>query len=177
MDQWTERSGRPEQETPPPPEVDVADRMLISLLRSNACAETHDLASRVGLSRSQVRARLRRLERAGVVRGYHARTSALAAADGCVLVFIRFTGAGRATAIDLSGLAGVQRVHTLSSSWDYMLEAIEPCFATCGASGDGTLLGHQADIALLPVAHGRWGATTGAVSGLSTLLPLTQTTR
>ncbi|GAB2648184.1 hypothetical protein GCM10027271_02210 [Saccharopolyspora gloriosae] len=174
MDQWT---GCPEPETSSRPEVDVADRMLISLLRSNACAETHDLASRIGLSRSQVRVRLRRLERSGVVRGYHARISARAVVEGCVLAFVRFTGDGRPTAGDLSGLAGVQRVHVLSSGWDYMIEAAESCFAACGAPGGGTLLGHEADIALLPVAHGRQGATTGTTGEPSTLLRSTQTIR
>ncbi|MEU6132252.1 Lrp/AsnC family transcriptional regulator [Saccharopolyspora sp. NPDC047091] len=170
MDQWT---GCPETETSPRPEVDVADRMLISLLRSNACADVDDLASRVGLSRAQVRVRLRRLERSGVVRGYHARISARAAAEGCVLAFVRFTGDGRPTAGELSGLAGVQRVHALSSGWDYMIEAAESCFAACGDA----LLGHPADIALVPVAHGRQGATTGTTGGPSALPRLTQTIR
>jgi DNA-binding Lrp family transcriptional regulator len=50
--------------------LDETDRRLIALLRANARTPTASLARALGLSRSAVQERLRRLERDGVVRGY-----------------------------------------------------------------------------------------------------------
>src|SRR5581483_10708280 len=50
--------------------LDDTDRKLIALLRANARTPTAALARSLGLSRSAVQERLRRLERDGVVRGY-----------------------------------------------------------------------------------------------------------
>jgi DNA-binding Lrp family transcriptional regulator len=50
--------------------LDDTDRRLIALLRANARTPTASLARSLGLSRSAVQERLRRLERDGVIRGY-----------------------------------------------------------------------------------------------------------
>jgi len=50
--------------------LDDTDRKLIALLRANARTPTAALARSLGLSRSAVQERLRRLERDGVIRGY-----------------------------------------------------------------------------------------------------------
>jgi len=50
--------------------LDDTDRKLIALLRANARTPTAALARSLGLSRSAVQERLRRLERDQVIRGY-----------------------------------------------------------------------------------------------------------
>lgn len=56
----------------PKPNVDPVDRQLIAALRANARATYADLARVVGLSAPAVHDRVRRLEAAGIVTGYHA---------------------------------------------------------------------------------------------------------
>jgi Lrp/AsnC family leucine-responsive transcriptional regulator len=52
--------------------VDATDRALIAALRANARATFAELAKAVGLSAPAVHDRVRRLEAAGIVTGYHA---------------------------------------------------------------------------------------------------------
>ena len=52
--------------------MDAVDRQLIALLREDARRSMADLGRMVGLSRTATLARVRRLEEAGVIRGYHA---------------------------------------------------------------------------------------------------------
>lgn len=54
------------------PNVDATDRALIAALRANARATYAELARVVGLSAPAVHERVRRLETAGIVTGYHA---------------------------------------------------------------------------------------------------------
>lgn len=56
----------------PKPNVDPVDRQLLAALRANARATYADLARIVGLSAPAVHDRVRRLEAAGIVTGYHA---------------------------------------------------------------------------------------------------------
>ena len=58
--------------TPARPNVDATDRALIAALRANARATFAELARTVGLSAPAVHERVRRLETAGIVTGYHA---------------------------------------------------------------------------------------------------------
>ncbi|WP_298722274.1 Lrp/AsnC family transcriptional regulator [uncultured Ferrovibrio sp.] len=52
---------------------DELDRQLIALLQANARQSTMALAKKLGLARSTVHERIRRLEREGVIRGYMVR--------------------------------------------------------------------------------------------------------
>lgn len=52
--------------------MDRLDRDLLDALRADARLSMADLGRRVGLSRTAVLARVRRLERDGAIRGYHA---------------------------------------------------------------------------------------------------------
>jgi DNA-binding Lrp family transcriptional regulator len=52
--------------------LDDVDTHLLALLRGDARLTMADLGRRVGLSRTATLARVRRLEEAGVIRGYHA---------------------------------------------------------------------------------------------------------
>lgn len=82
---------------PPPPEVsplldDIA-RKLLAELQSNARISYADLAKKAGLSPSAAAERMRRLEDAGVVRGYHADIDPEALGLG-VTALIRMTADG-----------------------------------------------------------------------------------
>lgn len=55
-----------------PNAVDATDRALIAALRANARATYAELARVVGLSAPAVHDRVRRLEAAGIITGYHA---------------------------------------------------------------------------------------------------------
>ncbi len=53
-------------------QIDDLDRALLALLAADGRATMAQLGRGVGLSRTAVLARVQRLERAGVIRGYHA---------------------------------------------------------------------------------------------------------
>ena len=56
-----------------PPELDRIDRKILDALQRHGRLPMTELAQEVGLSTSPVTERVRRLERAGVITGYHAR--------------------------------------------------------------------------------------------------------
>jgi DNA-binding Lrp family transcriptional regulator len=58
-----------------PLRVDETDLQLIHLLQEDARTATTVLATRLGLSRTTVHARIQRLERQGIIQGYSARLS------------------------------------------------------------------------------------------------------
>jgi Lrp/AsnC family leucine-responsive transcriptional regulator len=59
-------------------QVDAVDRRLIAALRANARATYAELAALVGLSGPAVHHRVKRLEAAGIVTGYHAAVAPVA---------------------------------------------------------------------------------------------------
>lgn len=53
-------------------ELDRADRAILSVLAAEGRISVTELAARVGLSKTPVQARMRRMEQAGVIAGYRA---------------------------------------------------------------------------------------------------------
>ena len=68
-------------------ELDRIDRKILDILQREGRLSMTDLAERVGLSASPCTERVRRMERAGVITGYHARVSP-AALGKTLLVFV-----------------------------------------------------------------------------------------
>ncbi len=62
-----------QQDAVAPAPVDATDRRILRLLAHNARASYRDLGEAVGLSANAVTQRMRRMEQAGVIRGYTAR--------------------------------------------------------------------------------------------------------
>ena len=61
-----------ETQAAPPPEIDEVDRLILAELQGDGRMTNVELARRVGLSAPPCLRRVRRLEEAGVIRGYHA---------------------------------------------------------------------------------------------------------
>lgn len=66
--------------------MDKFDRQILALLRSDARTSVSQIAREVSLSRSAVGERIRQLEQAGVIRGYHAQVAD--PAGGAVKAFL-----------------------------------------------------------------------------------------
>ncbi len=59
----------------PPSPMDKFDQRILALLRQDARMPVSRIAEEVSLSRPAVSERIQRLERSGVIRGYHARVA------------------------------------------------------------------------------------------------------
>ncbi len=107
---------------------DELDRRLLSLLESDARLTMATLGRRVGLSRTAVLARVQRLERAGVLRGYHAEValpgdrSAHRARVGIVIRTTDVAGYARR----LSGVGGLSEIETVTGEYDLIVLATAP---------------------------------------------------
>ena len=104
--------------------MDDLDTRLISHLRRNARASVSDLAAALGVTRGTVRARMARLEAAGVIAGY----TVLLKEDvetqpvrGLMMLGIEGAGAERVMRL-LAGLSQVTAVHSTNGSWDLIVE-------------------------------------------------------
>src|SRR5437868_4017509 len=99
--------------------LDAVDERLISLLSANARLPTAALARQLGLSRSAVQERMKRLERDGVVLGYTLRLeNAAAGAPYAAHVMIRLEPKLQDRAIAaLRGMPEVQSCRTVSGEW------------------------------------------------------------
>lgn len=69
-------------------DVDDKHRELLAILSADGRISVKTLAARLGLARSTVSLRLARLEREGVIRGYHAAIDATALRAASVHVFL-----------------------------------------------------------------------------------------
>ncbi len=140
---------------------DAADLDLLAVLESHPRVEVDELTALLGLSHRRIRVRMRRLERSGLIRGYHAvsavpeTSDADPAAAPPALAMMRFPAGRRPAAADLRELSGVRRVYTLCSTWDFMIEFTDGGQTVLGGSaasrGLVELLGAPAEFELLTV--------------------------
>lgn len=134
---------------------DAADLGLLAALKAHARVEVEELTSRLGLSGRRIRARMRRLEREGLIRGYHAVAAAPETDTSAVLAMLRFVDGLRPTADDIRQLCGVRRVYALCSTWDFMIEFSDGGQGVLGNAapdiGMVELLGSRAQFELLTV--------------------------
>lgn len=102
------------------PELDPLDQRLITLLRHDGRRSISDLAIDLTVSRATVRARMERLEKAGVILGYTVILRADAVEDpvrGIMLIEVEGHAADRVIKA-LSGMPAVQEIHTTNGRWD-----------------------------------------------------------
>ncbi len=100
------------------------DEALIALLREDARASVADLARRLGLSRTTVQDRLKRLEEGGVILGYDVRLADENRPGVSVLVLLEIEQRHIAGTVEaVCAIPEVETVHTVSGRFDLAVVA------------------------------------------------------
>ena len=106
--------------------MDETDDRLIAALRHDARASLSDLAARLGMSRTTVRARLARLQQRGEIVGFSVITRAdvaVSASPVRALMMIGIEGRGaERIKRQLGSMAELRTVHSTNGRWDLIVE-------------------------------------------------------
>lgn len=111
-----------------PDRLDRIDRKILDLLQRQGRMSMTELAEQVGLSTSPCTERVRRLEREGVITGYHARLSPQALGK-TLLVFVELKLSAKSGEVfekvrkELLHVPDVLECHLVSGGFDYLLKA------------------------------------------------------
>jgi Lrp/AsnC family leucine-responsive transcriptional regulator len=108
-------------------EIDAFDRRILDILGAEGRISIADLAIRVGLSKSPVQARLRRLEARGVIKGYRA------VLDSCVMgrehvafVEVKLSDTRERALAEFNAavraIPEIEACHMIAGSFDYLLK-------------------------------------------------------
>lgn len=109
-------------------ELDRIDRKILDLLQKDGRMSMTDLAQKVGLSPTPCTERVRRLERDGVITGYHAHVSPRALGK-TLLVFVEIKLAAKSDEVfdrakkELMFVPEVMECHLVSGDFDYLVKA------------------------------------------------------
>ena len=109
-------------------ELDAIDLKILDLLQREGRLSMTELGERVGLSTSPCSQRVKRLERMGVIKGYHAAIDP-AAVGKSLLVFVEITLSEKSEQIfkkvrdELEHTPEVLECHLVSGSFDYLVKA------------------------------------------------------
>ena len=109
-------------------DLDRIDRKILDILQREGRLPMTELPQRIGLSTSPCSERVRRMERDGVITGYHARVSPRALGKN-LLVFVEITLASKSDQIfdkvrdELLHVPDVQECHLVSGVFDYLVKA------------------------------------------------------
>ncbi|HLU54649.1 MAG TPA: Lrp/AsnC family transcriptional regulator [Pseudonocardia sp.] len=109
-------------------QLDDLDRRVLAHLAADGRASMAELGRAVGLSRTAVLARVRRLERAGVIRGYRAEVAwpeSPAAHRARVGVVVR-TADVAGYVRRLSAMPGVEQIESVTGEYDLMVLVTAP---------------------------------------------------
>ena len=104
------------------------DRMILDILQNEGRIAISELASRVSLSTTPCSERVKRLERDGIIMGYHARLNPKHL-DRNLLVFLEISLSAKSgdvfeqVAKDLMEIPEVQECHLISGDFDYLVKA------------------------------------------------------
>lgn len=115
----------------PLPSLDTVDRALLDALQKNGRATVGELAEQVSLSPSPCWRRVRQLEEAGLISGYHAHLDRHRVGYG-VLGFVQIGLHNHTAEItaaferEVLALPQVLSCHNLSGRYDYQLELVAP---------------------------------------------------
>lgn len=110
-----------------PSELDDFDRRILDVLAVDGRISIAELARRIGLSKSPVQARLRRLEAEGVIRGYRALFDPIRLGrDHVAFVEVKLSDTREAAlaAFNASvvGVPEIEQCHLIAGSFDYLLK-------------------------------------------------------
>ncbi|MGD9913652.1 MAG: Lrp/AsnC family transcriptional regulator [Rhizobiaceae bacterium] len=108
-------------------DLDRLDRSILATLAGNARLSMAELASRVGLSKTPVQARVRRLEQERYIRGYAAIIDREKMGEGHVAFVQVKLSDTRSAALDafnraVQGIAEIEQCHMMAASFDYLLK-------------------------------------------------------
>jgi Lrp/AsnC family transcriptional regulator, leucine-responsive regulatory protein len=108
--------------------LDKLDRRILRILQDDGRISMKDLAERVGLSVTPAIERVKRMERDGVITGYHARLNP-AAVGATLLVFVEITLNQKSASHfeqfrrEVLRIPEVQECHLVSGDFDYLIKA------------------------------------------------------
>lgn len=112
-------------------DLDRIDRNILRLLQADGRMSVTELADRVGLSVTPCSERVKRLERDGLILGYHARLNPQALGQN-LLVFVELKLSAKSGAIfdefrrEVLKLPNVLECHLVSGEFDYLIKARIP---------------------------------------------------
>ncbi|GGH52369.1 AsnC family transcriptional regulator [Comamonas phosphati] len=108
--------------------LDRTDRRILDILQREGRIAITELAERVGLSASPCSERIKRMERDGVITGYHARVSPEALGK-TLLVFVEIKLSSKSEEVfdkvrkELLHVPDVLECHLVSGGFDYLVKA------------------------------------------------------
>jgi Lrp/AsnC family leucine-responsive transcriptional regulator len=108
-------------------QLDRIDRNIISAMARNGRLSMAELAEKVGLSKTPVQARLKRLEKDGYIRGYAAIVDREKMGEGHVAFVQVKLSDTRSAALDafnraVTGVPEIEQCHMMAASFDYLLK-------------------------------------------------------
>ena len=109
-------------------ELDRIDRKILDVLQRQGRMSMTELAEHIGLSASPCAERVKRMERDGVITGYHARVSPEALGK-TLLVFVEIKLSAKSGEVfdkvkqELLHMPEVLECHLVSGSFDYLVKA------------------------------------------------------
>jgi len=99
--------------------LDSMNQRILALLKIDARRSASAIGREVGLSRTSVQDRIKKLESSGTIRGYQVITADLSHEVVCALIFVKIASRPCDQALHwLVKLKGVKEVHSLSGHWD-----------------------------------------------------------
>lgn len=107
--------------------LDQFDQAILVALAEDGRMSITDLATRIGLSKSPTQARLRRLEKTGVIMGYRALLDPISLGlDHVAFVEVRLTdtreAALRAFNAAVQNIPEIEQAHMIAGNFDYLLK-------------------------------------------------------
>ena len=107
--------------------LDAIDRQILAHLQQDGRLSMVDLAARIGLTKTPCIERVKRLERAGVIRGYHAEVDPVALGAGhVVMVEVLLNNTTAAVLREFNAavlkIPQVQSCHLIAGDFDYLLK-------------------------------------------------------
>ncbi len=108
-------------------DLDRIDRQILDILQRDGRISMTELASQVGLSASPCTERVKRMERSGVIAGYHARITPEALGK-TLLVFVEIKLSAKSSDVfetirrELLHMPEVMECHLVSGGFDYLVK-------------------------------------------------------
>ena len=108
--------------------IDKVDHLLLAKLRENARASVSELGRVLGLSRTTVQSRIKRLERARMITGYSIRVAESYEKNQIHAYVMITVGPKRAATVsaDIKRMAAVRFLQSVSGAFDMIALAVTP---------------------------------------------------